>query len=242
MVTDSSFASFLQWLRRAPLTSQYSFHVAVRSALVHLPSPVPKRKQTLRKSALWDNLRNTKANEEIIAEWSTAAGGVSGGQELVMLPRWEDGTGGGMRSRRAVVAEMVPWAGAIGKRLEGTSSKSIPCVLEIQSIARRRSLLTISASFALAAATHAFLANLATFPPVPGGDFTPAVGGESLDEYAVGAEEDVGVVADDDMPMGATKRLEEIEEEAEGDEQGLVPEPAEELLYDPDDDIVDDDD
>lgn len=117
---------FSQWLRRAPLTSQYSFHVSVRSTLVHLPSPVPKRKQTLRKSALWDNLRNTKASMDTIAEWSTAAGGISGGQELVLIPKWEDGTGGAMRSRRAVVAEMVPWAGTIGKRLAGSSGTLEP--------------------------------------------------------------------------------------------------------------------
>ena len=92
-------------------------------------------------------------------------------------------------------------------------------------------------------ATHAFLANLAAFPPVPGGDFTPAVGGESLDEYAVGAEEDVGEAVEEEVPAGASKRLEEIEEVTEGSgEDGLVAEPAEELLYDPDDDIVDSDD
>ena len=121
-------------MRRAPLTSQYSFHVSIRSTLVHLPSPVPKRKQTLRKSALWENLRTTKENMDTIAEWSTAAGSLSGGQELVMLPKWEDGTGGGMRSQRAVVAEMVPWAGTIGKRLEGSTSETHRLRLLLQTL------------------------------------------------------------------------------------------------------------
>jgi len=78
---------------------------------------------------------------------------------------------------------------------------------------------------------------------VPGGDFTPAVGGESLDEHAAGIEEEVGGEAEDSVVSGGSKRLEEVVEGEDGEEgeDEEAAEPAEELLYDPEDDIVDSD-
>lgn len=60
--------NFPQWLTRAPLTSQYSFNLAVRSTLFYLPDPVPRNRQTLRKSYLWEQTRLTKENMESVRE------------------------------------------------------------------------------------------------------------------------------------------------------------------------------
>lgn len=53
---------------RVPLTSQYSFQLAVRGTLFHLPRPVPRRKQTLRKSKLWDSIKLANENEQFVRD------------------------------------------------------------------------------------------------------------------------------------------------------------------------------
>ncbi|BGO95909.1 hypothetical protein NBRC10512_005496 [Rhodotorula toruloides] len=80
--------------RRLPLTSLYAFQVSVRSTLLNLPSPVPRRKQVLRKSELWETLKLRRQNEEGLDE--------IGGKEGL----WRE-------EKRSVVAERVPWMGVI---------------------------------------------------------------------------------------------------------------------------------
>ncbi|SGY73232.1 BQ5605_C005g03277 [Microbotryum silenes-dioicae] len=58
-------------LRRVHLTGQYSFAVAVRGTLFHLPSPVPKKKQTLRKSEVWGQLKRTRENEGLLYSFAS---------------------------------------------------------------------------------------------------------------------------------------------------------------------------
>lgn len=85
---------FLQAYRRLPLTSLYAFQVSVRSTLLNLPSPVPRCKQVLRKSELWETLKLRRQNEEGLDE--------IGGKEGL----WRE-------EKRSVVAERVPWMGVI---------------------------------------------------------------------------------------------------------------------------------
>ncbi|GEM11224.1 cell cycle checkpoint protein rad17 [Rhodotorula toruloides] len=80
--------------RRLPLTFLYAFQVSVRSTLLNLPSPVPRRKQVLRKSELWETLKLRRQNEEGLDEM--------GGKEGL----WRE-------EKRSVVAERVPWMGVI---------------------------------------------------------------------------------------------------------------------------------
>lgn len=114
-------AQHLQWLQRVSLTSQYSFNTAVRSTMLHLPSPVPRRKQVLRKSALWEKLRETRSNEEGIEEMYRKKDGIA----LVPPFEFEDSTigdggwrggGGSQRSRRSLTTELVPYVGVIRKK------------------------------------------------------------------------------------------------------------------------------
>lgn len=84
----------LQAYRRLPLTSLYAFQVSVRSTLLNLPSPVPRRKQVLRKSELWETLKLRRQNEEGLDE-------IGGSEGL-----WRE-------EKRSVVAERVPWMGVI---------------------------------------------------------------------------------------------------------------------------------
>lgn len=117
-----------QWLRRTPLTSQYSFAVSVRGTLISLPSPVPRRKQVLRKSELWDKLRLTRANEEGVEALYRRRDGVA------VVPPWDameggDPRGGGaQRSRRSVMTEVVPFAGMISRAMrKGGGEFPEPC-------------------------------------------------------------------------------------------------------------------
>ncbi|KAK4694293.1 cell cycle checkpoint protein, partial [Phenoliferia sp. Uapishka_3] len=105
-----------EWLRRAPLTSQYSFNVAVRSTLICLPSPVPHRKQTLRKSEMWEKMRETRANEEGIRELYRKRDG------FAFLMGGEEGGVGGQRSRRGLMTEFVPAVGGM-QRVRKSGSK-----------------------------------------------------------------------------------------------------------------------
>ncbi|KAM0750463.1 Rad17-domain-containing protein [Meredithblackwellia eburnea MCA 4105] len=184
-----------EWLRRAALTSQYSFNVAVRSTLVCLPTPVPHRKQVLRKSELWENLRLTRANEADIDDLYRRS------NELAIVPPWphkdgEEPLGGCQRSKRSLLTELVPYAGAIAR-------KRYPA---------QKNLFT----------------TLATFPPVPTSTHPVFVKGEALDEKVIEVEEDLEEPGE-----------EEDEERAEEEKDMEDIKPAEELLYDPEDDIED---
>ncbi|GAA5842781.1 hypothetical protein JCM9279_003984 [Rhodotorula babjevae] len=83
--------------RHRPLTSLYGFHLGVRSTLLALPSPVPRRKQVLRKSELWETLRLARQNDEGVDEVLAGGGSVLGAP--------------GMKSM--VVEEVVPWLSLI---------------------------------------------------------------------------------------------------------------------------------
>ncbi|SCV69150.1 BQ2448_2170 [Microbotryum intermedium] len=90
-------------LRRVPLTGQYSFAVAVRGTLFHLPSPVPKKKQTLRKSEVWDQLKRTRENESFL--YSFASKGFLGEQ------------------LRVGSATRVDWAPLVGRMMRDKGEK-----------------------------------------------------------------------------------------------------------------------
>ncbi|KAI5475119.1 cell cycle checkpoint protein rad17 [Pseudohyphozyma bogoriensis] len=182
------------WLRRAQLTSQYSFAVSIRSTLINLPSPVPHRKQVLRKSELWDKLRLTRNNEDGIEEMFRSGAGVG------VVPAWEGedgrggekGGGGCQRSRRSLGTEVGPFLGVF-QRGRGTRKN--------------------------------FWTELATFPPVLGSNMKAFVAGEALGEKEVDElsdQEGAGEEEEEEVPMEVEAR-------------------EEELLYDPEDDIVDSD-
>ncbi|GAA5905927.1 hypothetical protein JCM6882_009072 [Rhodosporidiobolus microsporus] len=210
--------------RRSTLHSHYAFHLSVRSTLLSLPSPVPRRKQTLRKSELWETLRLARQNEEGVAEllgmganlgagMGGSGGGLSGTSKLVYAScAHEEGVEGGLVTRResgSLMSEVLPWLGVIKPK-------------------------------------HAnpFLLDLATFPPLASAA-QPIVTGEALGEKDLEDEEDVGEDAPPEPSTGdgppATavrgKTLQEVEEEDE-DEAQAGEGPADAAgLFDSDDDI-----
>lgn len=107
------------WLRRAPLTSQYSFNISVRSALLCLPSPVPHRKHVMRKADLWERLREERANEDGIEDMGRRREG------WAVVPPFVGGGGGGQRSRRSLGTELVPCVGAIERGRRGGRGESL---------------------------------------------------------------------------------------------------------------------
>ncbi|ORY88337.1 Rad17 cell cycle checkpoint protein-domain-containing protein [Leucosporidium creatinivorum] len=183
------------WLQRVSLTSQYSFNTAVRSTLLHLPSPVPRRKQVLRKSALWEKMRETRANEEGIEEMYRKKDGIALVPPFEFEAGEEDGGGwrgggGSQRSRRSLTTELVPYVGVI--RQKGTKG------------------------------ALSFFTELATFPPVPSSHYQATITGETLGEKDVDEDEDLAVVKeepeDEEMAEAEAEVLKlEEEEEAVGE-------------------------
>lgn len=112
----------VQAYRRSALTANYAFHLSTRSTLLSLPSPVPRRKQVLRKSELWQTVRLARQNEEGVAELLGLAGGqsslnLSGTAGLVYAGcQREEEEEGGLVTRReggSLLSEVVPWLGVI---------------------------------------------------------------------------------------------------------------------------------
>lgn len=101
----------LQWLQRTSLTSQYSFNLSVRSTLFSLPSPVPKTKQLIRKSLIWESLKSTASNLEMM--------------EGLMRRQGERESEMGQISRREVAGMEVPFWGIIER---GRKSQFSFCV------------------------------------------------------------------------------------------------------------------
>lgn len=100
-----------QWLQRTSLTSQYSFNLSVRSTLFCLPSPVPKTKQLIRKSLIWENLKSTASNLEMM--------------ESLMRREGERESEMGQISRREVAGMEIPFWGMIER---GRKSQFFFCV------------------------------------------------------------------------------------------------------------------
>ncbi|GAA5883191.1 hypothetical protein JCM3774_002414 [Rhodotorula dairenensis] len=216
---------------RLPLTSLYGFHLSVRGTLLALPSPVPRRRQVLRKSELWDNLRLERQNEEGVEEVLqlertravrriALAGGDAGAG---LGTGTESGTGVGEWAKKTMLCETVPWLGVIKPK-----------------------------------EANPFLVDLATFPPLGGPEqdlLTGAALGEKDVQVDAVVDEADAVAGWGSTPLGprgvtngagrsALQELEEDEDESEpfaasgsgqrGADQVAV------SLFDPDDDIVDD--
>lgn len=104
-----------------PLTSLYGFQIAVRGTLLSLPSPVPRRRQVLRKSELWENLRLQRQNEESVEEVldgetkrAMARLAARGGEvDRATLGRGGDGGFGFGELKRTMLCEIIPWLGVI---------------------------------------------------------------------------------------------------------------------------------
>ncbi|GAA6039753.1 hypothetical protein JCM8097_004201 [Rhodosporidiobolus ruineniae] len=108
--------------RRTAITSHYAFQLAVRQTLLSLPSPVPRRKQVLRKSELWETLRLSRQNEDGLSELlglgaTAGVGGLGGLAGLVYASSVPaDGDAGVLVTRResgSLLSEVVPWLGVI---------------------------------------------------------------------------------------------------------------------------------
>lgn len=105
--------------------------------MLNLPAPVPRRKQTLRKSEIWDKMRQTRANEDGIDEMyrrkdgvalvpptrmmGSMMGGAADASEGDADAYWAGG-GGTQRSRTCLAIEMIPFVGVIRKH--GTARES----------------------------------------------------------------------------------------------------------------------
>ncbi|GAA5838526.1 hypothetical protein JCM11251_003416 [Rhodosporidiobolus azoricus] len=205
--------------RRSTLHSHYAFHLSVRSTLLSLPSPVPKRKQVLRKSELWETLRLSRQNEEGVAELlmlganlggGAGGGGLTGTSGLVyascMPQEGAEGTLVTRRERGSLMSEVVPWLGVIKPK-------------------------------------HAnpFLLDLATFPPLSS-TAQSVVTGEALGEKDL-EDEDAGggdtsaspPEAGPAVPGRQGRTLHELDEEEEAEITAAPPDTAD--LFASDDDI-----
>ena len=123
-VTNSSIYFPLQGYRRLPLTSLYGFQLSIRGTLLSLPSPVPRRRQVLRKSELWENSRLERQNEEGIEEVMQLER--KRAMQRIALGGEGESAGGlglGAELKRTVVCETVPWLGVIKPR--GAQSPSL---------------------------------------------------------------------------------------------------------------------
>ncbi|GAA5987128.1 hypothetical protein JCM11641_006435 [Rhodosporidiobolus odoratus] len=99
--------------RHRTLTSHYAFNLSVRQTLLSLPSPVPKGKQILRKSELWETLRLARANEEGVAE---LLGSSARGSRGLLYASNAGEMDEGLKTRResaSLMSEVVPWLGVI---------------------------------------------------------------------------------------------------------------------------------
>ncbi|POY74924.1 hypothetical protein BMF94_1900 [Rhodotorula taiwanensis] len=222
--------------RRLPLTSLYGFQIAVRGTLLSLPSPVPRRRQVLRKSELWDNLRLQRQNEEGVDEVMglerrrAMARMALGGEGTQRNGGSRDGEGtlgasGGMGElKKTMLCETVAWLGVIKPKDYH----------------------------------NAFLLDLATFPPLDGPE-QDLLTGATLGEKETSLEEvDEGVMVDTssggDTPRGRRAKagrsaLQEVEQD---DDEEVGTGVADDLaataarrakdaafLFDPEDDIDD---
>ena len=89
--------------------------------MINLPSPVPLRKQVLRKSDMWDKMRLARSNEAGLEDMYKRREG------LAIIPPWEGACrgilGGSQRSRRSLTTELVPYLGRIqSARMAGAFS------------------------------------------------------------------------------------------------------------------------
>lgn len=87
--------------------------MGVRTALCGLPSPVERKKQSLRKSEWWECEKVRKLNLEGVGELISAKRGGGGGLGL-----GEGGVEGGvsnstLRDRKSLTSELIPWLGVI---------------------------------------------------------------------------------------------------------------------------------
>ena len=204
----------------------------MRSTLLALPSPVPRRKQVLRKSELWETLRLARQNDEGVDEVLLGAGG---------------GVLGAPGQKSMVVEQVVPWLSLINP--PGASPR-----LTLVRRCSSREPRTDSGRHCACAGTSPFLLSLSTFPPLSTAA-QPLVTGAAIGEKDVSALTDEA--GDEDAPsvdLSEPRRggrvLQELEEDDdEEDVKPVVPAPAGgrggkkgevELLYDPDDDIEED--
>ncbi|KAK4057443.1 RFC checkpoint protein Rad17 [Microbotryomycetes sp. JL221] len=214
-------------LSRLALTSQYSFNVAVRSTMLNLPQPVPRRKQTLRKSELWDKQRLQRQNEDGIDEMYRKKDGIAlvppvslrqvtekafgqdreGTKELLEQGRSTEGSheegwvggGGTQRSRKCLAVELIPFVGKIRK--PGSQLYS------------------------------PFFSQLANFPPPLANAQYSSITGEALGEKELNDDGDENEQDHNKDGWLNDKPNDWTTVEAEG---------VEEILIDPNDDIVDD--
>ncbi|KAK4052775.1 RFC checkpoint protein Rad17 [Microbotryomycetes sp. JL201] len=212
-------------LSRVALTSQYSFNVAVRSTMLNLPQPVPRRRQELRKSEYWAKTRLQRSNENGIEEMYRKKDGLAlvpptglsaltsqavgkfakaNGQNDEERHIGQDehdwsGGGGTQRSRQCLTIELVPFIGKIRK--PGTTHFS------------------------------PFLTQLAMFPKPPQSskDYSILLKGEALGENDA-------TVDDDDQDGG---EQDDEWENRDNEWSSLETQGVEEILIDPTDDIQD---
>ncbi|GAA5870623.1 hypothetical protein JCM1840_004819 [Sporobolomyces johnsonii] len=206
--------------RRAPLTSLYSFALAVRTTLVSLPSPVERRKQTLRKSEMWDNLKVQRQNEEGVAELVRQRGGAAGAAVVPPFEEGGEGAGGCLRDRRSLMSEMIPWLGVIKPK------NANPFLVDLATFPPLTSSTTDSSAILGDALGEKDLGGL----------------DDENDGAAAAAEEEAdgstNVRRSDEVP--ATNKLEEVEvdDESEGvDGPGAGEARGGDELWDPEDDI-----
>ncbi|GAA5870913.1 hypothetical protein JCM8547_000031 [Rhodosporidiobolus lusitaniae] len=202
---------------RSTLTSNYAFHLATRTTLLSLPSPVPRRKQTLRKSELWETLRLSRQNEEGVSELlglgaSLGGGRLSGTAGLVYASSGgrKEGEAVGLVTRReggSLMSEIVPWLGVIKPK-----------------------------------DANPFLLDLATFPPL---DLNQAVvTGDALGEKDLEDEDDNRTAPSASSPTGTQagggrkgRVLQEVEDEAVEQPESVDVGGDMARLFDEDDDI-----
>lgn len=230
--------------------------------MMSLPEPVPRRKQVLRKSELWDKLRLQRANEDGIEELYRKRDGIAlvpprvlesesrgvtlnfdappgtsletGQQETGQDHEWQGG-GGAQRSRRCLATELIPYVGLIRRHRRGGGSSS-----------NSNSISRVATS--MGTGVNAFFVEMATFPPVTNSrDIgAGALKGEALGEKDPGQSEDEAEDASDERQEQGYDQEADSMDVDNGDRGGVDLNLEEEdvgvgeLLIDPDDDIEED--
>lgn len=216
----------------------------MRSTLLNLPQPVPRRKQVLRKSELWDKLRLQRQNEDGIEEMYRKKDGIAlvpptTSEAGRLLDSDSDGDGdngggGAQRSRRCLATEVVPYAGVIRRAAAAAAAATTAG----GKVCRTTANVTVAGS-------NAFFVEMATFPPVTSLAASGMLKGEALGEKELEDEDDDEDEDEDEEAEGTGKAGEEAGGEDDGELAAADDDGADleagigELLIDPEDDIED---
>lgn len=224
-----------QFTRHA-LTSHYSFQVAVRGALVSLPSPPQRRGQKMYKSEVWEAQRKQRDNMHSITDWTAAMTKANlsfadthnpenESSDLAALPEL-------LPSKLYLHLELLPYLGLIQAPQRSFGSAQAAPGLFSKAKKAPNGAESSSSAMSQAMKLNKILLDIAFMPPAKT-DTLPTALGEKEDL-------DASEGSDDEMkrkPTAPAVKVESSEDEAQQEEQ--EDEEEADKLYLSDDDIED---